>query len=358
VSLDRADHERIAALEARVRAQDGSQYAGVYLADDGSVVFRTTGVARLDRWGISVDSLGTGRAVLIRPAERSLAELLATNDRVTASFPVLEAAGVHLTSAGVDNAANRVGVRISTNSSADAESVLAARFGDAVDVVRVDEQNVGGADRTSPYPHVRGGQRIVKRNGGSCTAGLQGRTSDGRYFIMTAGHCDYNHTTGGWWEGVANGPTIGLSHNNHWANGTDCDCMAVGPLPVGAVTQLVYITPTSSEPVDTVVTPYQNERACYSGASTATNPVHCGIAWSYPAEYVQSNYGNALMTHVWLGLRADPTYGDSGAPVYDGFRALGIHSGHSNSSDRWWFVPITMALARLGLSLVYYTPVP
>jgi hypothetical protein len=162
----------------------------------------------------------------------------------------------------------------------------------------------------------------VKKNGGYCTAGLHGRTSDGRYFIMTAGHCDYNHTPGAWWEGVQNGPGIGFSANSHWGNGTDCDCMAVGPTPAEAVTQVVYVTATSSQAVDTVVTPYQNERACYSGASTATNPVHCGIAWEYPAEYVQGNLGNALITHVWQSLRADPAGGDSGAPVYDGSRAV------------------------------------
>lgn len=182
---------------------------------------------------------------------------------------------------------------------------------------------------------------------------VHGISSIGNYYIMTAGHCGSTV----WHEGTYSGPGIGSSRFNHYYNNTNCDCQATGPVTAGQGTNNIYLSPTTSRSITSVITRYQGQDVCYTGASTPTNPPKCGEAWEYPYEVVYpSPTGNILVTGLWMALYSKTAPGDSGAPVYYGSGGAGLVSGASTNYDRWYYTPLSTALNEMNLTLLTYTP--
>jgi hypothetical protein len=175
-------------------------------------------------------------------------------------------------------------------------------------VVRRAGRTYAASDGTSPYAHVRAGQRIVSSYW--CTASIHFVNSLGQYCMVSAGHCG-NRT---WREGTATGPSVGASHANQFGDGTICDCQAVGPIAAGQATNIAYLTPSTGQPLTQTGYLAVNQQACYSGASTPTNPPKCGKVNRYPGDVRYTNYGNVLVKNLVEVESNKLQPGDSGSP--------------------------------------------
>ena len=180
-------------------------------------------------------------------------------------------------------------------------------------------------------PPLRGGVGIVSFSGTSratCTAGFNVRsTSDSKWYVLTAGHCGAKGTS---WEGQPPNPppnswavTIGAMHNsvnspssyNDYgiiANESELSYWHPGPYVY------VHLSPDTTEnslyPIKAVGGSTKGLRVCVSGAVSGTDcaPVK-QTGWPVAGGYAVVDYCT--------------TGGDSGAPVFSGNYARGIHVG-------------------------------
>lgn len=334
----------------------GRAYGGTYVADGAVVVELTRPPTAADRQA-AARSVPAGVPVVMRRVSRSWQDLLGSQQQVTADIASLHSAGVDVSSVAVDAKANAVEVEVDRASAALAEQLVRARHGDAVVVKRGDAQVVATNDRTTNYPHLRAGQRIVASDYSWCTAGLHMYNSLGQYYTIVAGHCGNKS----WYEGYYNSSTshgsyLGITHSNRFYNTTDCDCAGVGPLPASKATPDVYTGPSSGVRMASVGDRYQGQDVCYSSASTPTNPVKCGQVDTYPVDVVCTNYNRWTVKGLVRVLRNKIQPGDSGSPVYYGSKAVGIGNAYDNNSDRWYYTPISRALNYYHGQLLTWVP--
>jgi streptogrisin B len=157
-------------------------------------------------------------------------------------------------------------------------------------------------------------------------------TKGGSYYFLTAGHCGQVAST---WYTNANhstliGPNVGYSFpGNDYA--------------------LVQYTNTSlSHPGGfTAANAYVGEHVTRTGSTTGT---HTGTVQALNAtvRYAQGTVRGLIQTNVCA------EGGDSGGPLYDGTKALGLTSGGSGnctSGGTTFFQPVTEALSAYGVSL-------
>jgi hypothetical protein len=334
----------------------GRAYGGTYVADGVVVVELTRPPTEADRQALA-RSLPAGVPLVLRRVSRSWDELLALQRHVTAEVGSLRRAGIQVSSVAVDAKANVVEVEISRASAVGAERQARGGHGDAVVVERDDLLVVAANDRTTNYPHLRAGVRIVASDSSYCTAGLHMYNSLGQYYSLIAGHCGNKN----WYEGYYNsstshGSAIGATHSNLFANGTDCDCAGAGPLAAAKATPYVYTGPTTSVLMTSVGDRAQGQSVCYSGASTPTNPVKCGTVDVYPVDVVYTNYNNWTVKGLVRVLHNKIQPGDSGSPVYWGGTAVGIGNAFDNNNDRWYYTPVSRALRYYGSTLLTFVP--
>jgi len=180
-------------------------------------------------------------------------------------------------------------------------------------------------------PPLRGGVGIVSFSGGLrriCTAGFNVRsTSDFKWYVLTAGHCGSKGTS---WEGQPPNPPpnswavgIGTMHNsvnspssyNDYgiiANESELSYWQPGPYVY------VHLSPDTTQnsqyPIKAIGGSTKDLRVCVSGAVSGTDcaPVK-QIGWPVAGGYAVVDYCT--------------TGGDSGAPVFSGNYARGIHVG-------------------------------
>jgi hypothetical protein len=101
---------------------------------------------------------------------------------------------------------------------------------------------------------------------------------------------------------------------NQFGDGTICDCQAVGPIAAGQATNIAYLTPSTGQPLTQTGYLAVNQQACYSGASTPTNPPKCGKVNRYPGDVRYTNYGNVLVKNLVEVESNKLQPGDSGSP--------------------------------------------
>jgi hypothetical protein len=331
-------------------------YGGTYVADGAVVADLTRPPTAADRQAVA-RSLPAGVPLVIRRVSRSWHDLLALQEHVAADMKSLASDGVRVTSIAVDAKANLVEVTISRTSAAVAEQDIRTRYGAAVVVERSDDQAVAANDRTTNYPHLRAGQRIVASDYSYCTAGLHMYNSYGQYYLLVAGHCGNKN----WYEGYYNsstshGAAIGATHSNRYVNTTDCDCAGVGPLAAAKATPYVYTGSSTSVLMTSVGDRAQGQSVCYSGASTPANPVKCGTVDVYPVDVVYTNYSNWTVKGLVRVLHNKIAPGDSGSPVYWGNTAVGIGNAFDYGSDRWYYTPVRRALSYYASTLLTFVP--
>jgi hypothetical protein len=335
----------LSATEAALSARP--DFGGLWVSDDNRLVVGLTGTLTTSRAADVRVAAPDGANVEVRRVARSFAQLMAQYKRASDRMNVLGASQI-----GVDVRTNAVEVVIDPANPAGAESRIEQDLGTGAVVVRRVGGATAAADRTSPYPHVRAGQRIVS---GSeyCTAGLHFINSLNQYYMLTAGHCGNRS----WREGTASGPSVGTTHANRFANNTTCDCAAVGPIRAAQATNLIYKTSSTSQPV--IQTGYLavNQTACYSGASTPTNPVKCGKVDRYPVSVRYTNFNNWIVKNLVAVQVNKIQPGDSGSPVYNNsITAVGIGVAYANSGDEWYYTSVQAALQTMSGSLLTFQP--
>ncbi|GAA4688044.1 S1 family peptidase [Streptomyces chumphonensis] len=188
-------------------------------------------------------------------------------------------------------------------------------------------------ERTSATfrPLLSAGDRIYG-NGHRCSLGFNVR-SGGTYYFLTAGHCgnavDYWYTDPGGSTPI--GPTIHSS------------------FPGDDYALVRYDNPALDHPGGFVAAdPYVGQSVTRTGSTTGT---HSGTV---TALNVTVNYGSAGTVHGLIRTNVCAEPGDSGGPLYQGNKALGITSGGSGncrSGGTTFYQPVTEALKRYKVSL-------
>lgn len=173
--------------------------------------------------------------------------------------------------------------------------------------------------------------------GGSfrCTAGVN-VVSGGTYYFVTAGHCalgtDSWYTTGGDFVG-STADAVFPSH--------DYALVAYG----AGVTAEGTI---GAQDVTTAGNAFVGESVCMRGGVSG---VHCGTVTGLNAT-VDYGAGGVVNGLIQTNVCAEP--GDSGSPLYDGTKVLGVLSGSSGdcaSGGTSYFQPITQVLSAYGVSV-------
>jgi streptogrisin B len=247
--------------------------------------------------------------------------------KLSAARDAVEQSGVEGIAWYVDRAADRVVVTADSTVSAAEESSIKQRAGADAGAIRID--HVAGTLR----PLLSAGDAIY---GGRyrCSLGFNA-VSGSTYYLLTAGHCGTLAAT--WYTNPAQttliGPTVGYSFpGNDYA--------------------LVRYTNTSlSHPGGyTVADAFVGEKVTRKGSTTGT---HTGTV---TALNVSVRYGGRLHGTVsgliQTTVCAEP--GDSGGPLYDGTKALGLTSGGSGdctSGGTTFFQPVREAANAYGVTV-------
>jgi len=179
-----------------------------------------------------------------------------------------------------------------------------------------------------------GGDPVVGGGAYRCTAGAN-VTGGGVYYLVTAGHCASAAAT--WYTGAGAliGPTAGASFP-----GDDYAIVRY----TGTVTHEGTV---GAQDITSAGNAYVGERVCMRGGTTG---VHCGTVLALNATV---NYAGGTV-HGLIKTSVCSEAGDSGAPLYDGPRLLGILSGGSGDCTAGgvsYFQPITEILGAYGVSV-------
>ena len=243
------------------------------------------------------------------------------------------AAGVAGIAYGVDTATNQVLVTIDSSvKGAQLATVrgIAQRFGSAVRVERV-----AGTFRTLA---VEGGDAIY----GSkyrCSLGFNVRNGS-TYYFLTAGHCGKAEAT--WWTSSNHSTLLGSTQSATFP-GKDYAIVrydaSYAPDTTGRAGN-VDITSAANAFVGENVTRDGSTTGIHSGTVTALNVT------------VRYQGGGTVRGLIQTTVCAEP--GDSGGPLYDGGKAIGLTSGGSGdcrSGGTTFFQPVTAALSAYGVSV-------
>ena len=238
---------------------------------------------------------------------------------------------------GIDARANQVLVTIDSSvKGAQLASVraLAQRFGSAVRVERV-----AGTFRTFA---VEGGDAIY----GSkyrCSLGFNVRSGSAgnyTYSFLTAGHCGKSEAT--WWTSANHSTLLGSTVSATFP-GKDYSIVryaaSYAPDATGRAGN-VDITSSANAFVGENVARDGSTTGIHSGQVTALNVT------------VRYQGGGTVRGLIQTTVCAEP--GDSGGPLYDGGKAIGLTSGGSGdcrSGGTTFFQPVTAALSAYGVSV-------
>lgn len=336
-SLRMSWQDRAPALDARLRAELGDRFGGVWIDDkDGDrIKAGVVGSATSsDAVRAAATAAGVADAVDVVPVRRSLADLESAVAWLAERLAVVNTGASAPIASGIRVERNGLELRIpAAGALTAAQQRLVAdatkRYGDAVLVERAD--GVPTADACS-YPDcdppLRGGVRIT-RPGSGCTSGFAALSwFNNVYYLLTAGHCTASAPSATWSTQFAGGSThvIGNTHNHVLGGAGDMAIIRVNnpggwDLPRG----IVFVTAgpdtardetyhISSEGGSVV-----GQRVCKSGAYYGRTD--CGTVRALGASL---SYSGVTVNH--LG-RADycRTGGDSGGSVYASHVAYGMH---------------------------------
>jgi streptogrisin B len=257
-------------------------------------------------------------AVNAAPPEVSAAELSAASHDVQQS-------GVRGIAWHVDEASDQVVVTADRSVSKAEVSSIKRSVGDDAAAVRVERTT--GVFR----PLIAAGDAIYgKRH--RCSLGfnvVQGSTN----FFLTAGHC--GKVSKQWWADSSRstliGPTIDYS------------------FPGNDYALVRYDNTSLSHPGGfTAANAFVGERVTRTGATTGT---HSGTVTALNVT-VRYQGGGTVSGLIQTTVCAEP--GDSGGPLYDGTKAVGITSGGSGDCDSGgttFFQPVTEAVKAYGVTV-------
>jgi S1-C subfamily serine protease len=275
--------------------------------------------------------LGASLALLLLAAAPAAVSARPSVDAALRAFD--RATGFAGIAYGVDTASNQVVLTIDSSvqgAQLNGVRALAARFGSAVRVERA-----AGTFRTLA---VEGGDAIY----GSkyrCSLGFNVR-SGSTYYFLTAGHCGKAEST--WWTSANHSTLLGGTVSATFP-GKDYALVkyaaSYAPDATGRAGN-VDITSAADAFINETVTRDGSTTGIHSGKVTALNVT------------VRYQSGGTVRGLIQTTVCAEP--GDSGGPLYDGGKAIGLTSGGSGdckSGGTTFFQPVLAALSAYGVSV-------
>jgi streptogrisin B len=262
---------------------------------------------------------------LIMPSAAPAATRQVSKGQLSAASAAVEKSGVGGIAWYVDAAANRVVVTADGSVSADDVATIKRQAGTAASAIRIERAT--GAFR----PLVSAGDAIY----GSryrCSLGFN-VVSGSTYYFLTAGHCGKAEKT---WYTSANrstliGPTIAYS------------------FPGDDYSLVRYDNTSLSHPGGfTVADAVVGETVTRDGSTTG---VHSGRVTALNVT-VRYQGGGTVRGMIQTTVCAEP--GDSGGPLYDGTKALGLTSGGSGdcrTGGTTFFQPVREAVNAYGVNM-------
>jgi len=265
--------------------------------------------------------------VFISPTSAAASSQGYTASDLPALSNAIDRSGVEGIAWYVDAAANRVVVTADSSVSSAGIGRLRQAAGSTSAALRI--QRTAGVFR----PLVSPGDAIYGTRY-RCSLGFN-VVSGSTYYFLTAGHCGSLEST--WWTSASRstliGPTISYS------------------FPGNDYALVRYDNTSLSHPGGfTVADAFVGERVTRDGSTTG---VHSGTvtALNVSVRYV-GNPGGKVSGLIQTTVCAEP--GDSGGPLYDGTRALGLTSGGSgncSTGGTTFFQPVREAAQAYGVTI-------
>jgi streptogrisin B len=262
---------------------------------------------------------------LILPSAAPAATRQVSKGQLSAASAAVEKSGVDGVAWYVDSAADRVVVTADGSVSAADVASIKRQAGTAASAIRI--ERTAGAFR----PLVAAGDAIYGTRY-RCSLGFN-VVSGSTYYFLTAGHCGKSEKT--WWTSANRstliGPTIGYSFP-----GNDYSLVRYDN------TSLAH--PGGFTVADAVV----GETVTRDGSTTG---VHSGRVTALNVT-VRYQGGGTVRGMIQTTVCAEP--GDSGGPLYDGTKALGLTSGGSGdcrTGGTTFFQPVREAVNAYGVSI-------
>lgn len=344
--------ERSHGVDEYVRDVAGSRYAGTWLDIDGDrrlkIGLRSSSEEADAETKIATHLAERGLAAEtdIVHTKFSYADLQEIQDDLSTRLEDVMRQGMLIT--GIDTSENKVVLEVASSISAP-----------AADRVEVEAEESDGAAMVRASPHdtleikrescvapncdrpLRGGVRIGTSRG--CTAGYNARSrSDGKYYVLTAGHCLYNDANTWYaWTSTGSPQKIGVRHN--WVLGGSGDTGIVRnwvaywagpPLPIAAIfVPYSFDTPNPNENYGIGGVSYSsvNLPVCLtSGFQVATGfYADCGVVTELNVQGISEG-----VIVRYLGRASYCSGGGaSGGPIFKSNRAYGTHVGRLGACD-------------------------
>jgi streptogrisin D len=302
--------------------QPGARSAGAYQDAAGHQVVRVTdsaAAAEVRAAGATLQQVGHGAAALA-----AVTHALAKSARIPG------------TAWAIDPRTAQVVVSLDqtvTGAKLAQVTQVLSRFGSAARMERV-------AGTLSPK--IAGGDSVY---GGQyrCTLGFNVRNSSNVYYFLTAGHCGNLSST--WYANSAHTTVLGTAAGSSFP-GNDYALVKYTNTVI-AHPGTVDLCNGSSQDITSVGEAYVGESVKRAGCFTG---VHSGtvLAINATVNYAEGTVTGLIKTNVCA------EGGDSGGPLFDGTKALGLLSGSSgncSSGGISYFQPITEPLAAYGVSV-------
>jgi streptogrisin D len=258
---------------------------------------------------------------------RTLAGVLQALDR-TARIPG--------TAWGIDPAAGRVVIWLDQTVTGAKLATLTAAVSAFSGAVRL-ERMAG-----TLAPRVQGGDTVYPVPGWKCTVGFNARDSSTTYYFVSSGHC------------ASTGATVYVDSGHTTVLGT----VIASSFPGNDYLIAKYTNPAVSHPgsvrltsgsqdIVSAANAYVGEPVTRVGATTG---VHSGTvtALNVTVNYAEGTVSGLIKTNLCSEA------GDSGGPVFDGTKAIGMVSGGSgncSTGGTTFAQPVTEPLAAYGLTV-------
>jgi S1-C subfamily serine protease len=294
-------------------AQLGSNTAGTYLNDSGQLVVTVTDAATAK----SVEAYGA----IAKRVSRSAAQL----DRISADL--YSSARIAGTAWAVDPMTNQVVVSVDSSVTGTGLDIVKAAVKRQGDGARIEYVSGTFTTRISGGDAIYGGQY-------RCSLGFN-VVSGTTYYFLTAGHCGSLAST--WYTNSSHTTLIGPTVNYSF--------------PGNDYALVRYDNTSLSHPGGyTVADAVVGEKVTRKGSTTGT---HSGTvtALNVTVRY-RGHPGGTVSGLIQTNVCAEP--GDSGGPLYDGTKALGLTSGGSGdctSGGTTFFQPVREAANAYGVTI-------
>jgi len=197
-------------------AYEQPSFAGSWIdqSRDGLIVYQfseSVGAAeqKLD------DLLPAGVKYAVRRVERSLDTLRQLQSRISKDIESLDADGIEVVSVGLDIRDNTVVVGIAGDATGK-RAIIKDRYGEPVKVATEDTGHADACNGLRDCAPLKGGIKVYDVPGPAvCTAGYIAKRPDGRFVLVTAGHCIKIGDHGNDWKHESGGPVLGTSDEYH-----------------------------------------------------------------------------------------------------------------------------------------------